>query len=157
MLTRSERRAERARKVATSKRSIRLKKRLGRLAAKKFAHQEDSHTTTLMESYILRRKEERRKEREMTGHSASEQNMSCNENATNDAPSQHSTQPRQDCNISPSASNNSKRPVSHVQGSGRDEKNHAGLKARAINVNADRAGSRRPNERDTRLRTRSLY
>ncbi|KAG5470583.1 hypothetical protein LSCM1_01827 [Leishmania martiniquensis] len=59
MKSRSERRKEKQAKVAKSKRAIRLKKRLGRIAARKFAGQEDSHMTALMESYILRRKAER--------------------------------------------------------------------------------------------------
>ncbi|KAK7199783.1 hypothetical protein NESM_000025100 [Novymonas esmeraldas] len=60
---RSERRREKQAKLAKTKRVIRLKKRLGRIAARKFAGQEDSHMTALMESYILRRKAERAAEK----------------------------------------------------------------------------------------------
>ncbi|CAJ1032476.1 hypothetical protein, conserved [Leishmania lindenbergi] len=59
MKSRSERRKEKQAKLAKTKRVIRLKRRLGRIAARKFAGQEDSHMTALMESYILRRKAER--------------------------------------------------------------------------------------------------
>ncbi|TPP43699.1 hypothetical protein CGC21_20490 [Leishmania donovani] len=63
MKSRSERRKEKQAKLAKTKRVIRLKKRLGRIAARKFAVQEDSHMTALMESYILRRKAERAAEK----------------------------------------------------------------------------------------------
>lgn len=63
MKTRSERRREKQVKLSKTKRVIRLKRRLGRIAAKKFAGQEDSHMTALMESYILRRKAERAAEK----------------------------------------------------------------------------------------------
>ncbi|KAG5470996.1 hypothetical protein CUR178_02303 [Leishmania enriettii] len=63
MKSRSERRKEKQAKLAKTKRVVRLKKRLGRIAARKFAGQEDSHMTALMESYILRRKAERAAEK----------------------------------------------------------------------------------------------
>ncbi|KPI90780.1 hypothetical protein ABL78_0013 [Leptomonas seymouri] len=63
MKTRSEKRKEKQAKLAKTNRVIRLKRRLGRIAAKKFAGQEDSHMTALMESYILRRKAERAAEK----------------------------------------------------------------------------------------------
>lgn len=63
MKSRSERRKEKQAKLAKTKRVIRLKRRLGRIAARKFAGQEDSHMTALMESYILRRKAERAAEK----------------------------------------------------------------------------------------------
>ncbi|KAG5495486.1 hypothetical protein GH5_03147 [Leishmania sp. Ghana 2012 LV757] len=63
MKSRSERRKEKQAKLAKTKRVVRLKKHLGRIAARKFAGQEDSHMTALMESYILRRKAERAAEK----------------------------------------------------------------------------------------------
>ncbi|CAG9580293.1 conserved hypothetical protein [Leishmania major strain Friedlin] len=63
MKSRSERRKEKQAKLSKTKRVIRLKRRLGRIAARKFAGQEDSHMTALMESYILRRKAERAAEK----------------------------------------------------------------------------------------------
>ncbi|GET91518.1 hypothetical protein, conserved [Leishmania tarentolae] len=63
MKSRSERRKEKQAKLAKTKRVIRLKRRLGRITARKFAGQEDSHMTALMESYILRRKAERAAEK----------------------------------------------------------------------------------------------
>lgn len=63
MKTRSEKRKEKQAKLAKTNRVIRLKRRLGRIAAKKFAGQEDSHMTALMESYIVRRKAERAAEK----------------------------------------------------------------------------------------------
>jgi hypothetical protein len=63
MKTRSEKRKEKEAKLAKTNRVKRLKRRLGRIAAKKFAGQKDSHMTALMESYILRRKAERAAEK----------------------------------------------------------------------------------------------
>ncbi|KAG5496241.1 hypothetical protein JKF63_02542 [Porcisia hertigi] len=63
MKSRSERRKEKQAKLSKTKRVIRLKKRLGRITARKFAGQEESHMSALMESYILRRKAERAAEK----------------------------------------------------------------------------------------------
>lgn len=76
MKTRSQKRREKKEKLSKTGRVIRLKKRLGRIAAKRFSAQTDTHTTSLMESYILRRKaeraEERKKQQALQGTHASE-------------------------------------------------------------------------------------
>lgn len=64
MKTRSQKRKEKKEKLAKTGRVIRLKKRLTRIHKKKCAEQQDSHMTAIMEAYILKRKAERRAERE---------------------------------------------------------------------------------------------
>eukprot|EP00796_Vickermania_ingenoplastis_P013252 gene13252-9095_t len=64
MKTRSQKRKEKKEKLAKTGRVIRLKKRLTRIHKKKCAEQQDSHMTAIMEAYILKRKAERKAEKE---------------------------------------------------------------------------------------------
>ncbi|CCW62830.1 unnamed protein product [Phytomonas sp. EM1] len=76
MKTRSQRRKEKKEKLSKTNRVKRLKKRLGRIASRDFARQEDAHTTSLMESYILRRKKERAEERAKAAQEKGEKGLS---------------------------------------------------------------------------------
>lgn len=64
MKSRSQKRKEKKEKLAKTGRVIRLKKRLTRIHKKKCADQQDSHMTAIMESYILKRKAERKAAKE---------------------------------------------------------------------------------------------
>lgn len=71
MKTRSQKRKEKKQKLAKTGRVIRQKKRLNRIYKKKCEVQQDSHMTAIMEAYILKRKAERRIEKEKSQHTES--------------------------------------------------------------------------------------
>ncbi|CCW70663.1 unnamed protein product [Phytomonas sp. Hart1] len=76
MKTRSQRRKEKKERLSQTNRVKRLQKRLGRIASRNFARQEDAHSTSLMESYILRRKKERAELRLKKGQEGAEKGPS---------------------------------------------------------------------------------
>lgn len=89
MKTRSQKRKEKKEKIAKTGRAIRQKRRLGRIYKKKCEVQQDSHMTAIMEAYILKRKAERRLEKEKSQQSESSEEVSVKHNEMNQDSKNH--------------------------------------------------------------------